>query len=174
MRRPTLEGLPEAPLPPGLDIREVRPEDHRAIWEADNEAFRDHWGHREQTEEDFRGLFATPDLDTGLWSVAWEGDQVVGSVQTVIWRSENEVLGVRRGWLEHISVRRPWRRRGVARAIIVDALRRLKAAGFAEAMLGVDSENPTGALQLYRALRFEVKDRGATYRKAWEPGGRLV
>ena len=174
MRRPNLDDIPEAPLPDGLEIRDVRPEHHRTIWQADNEAFRDHWGHREQTEEDFNALFARPDLDTALWSVAWDGGEVAGSVLTFVWKSENEVLGVQRGWLEHISVRRPWRRRGVARAVIADALRRLEAAGMNEAMLGVDSENPTGALQLYRSLGFEVKDRGATYRKPWEPGGRLV
>jgi ribosomal protein S18 acetylase RimI-like enzyme len=42
-----------------------------------------------------------------------------------------------------------------------------------EAMLGVDAENPAGALGLYESVGFVVKDRGATYRKAWEPGGRL-
>src|SRR6266540_544910 len=47
-----------------------------------------------------------------------------------------------RGWLERISVRRPWRRRGLARAITAESLRRLRAAGLSEAMLGVDSENP--------------------------------
>lgn len=174
MRRPHLEDIPDAPLPAGLEIRPVQPEHHRAIFEADSEAFRDHWGHREPTEADFERMFASPDLDTGLWVVAWDGDEVVGSVQTMIWRSENEALGVRRGWLEHISVRRPWRRRGVARAIIAEALRRLRGAGMEEAMLGVDAENPTGALQLYEVLGFEVHDRGATYRKAWEPGGRLT
>ena len=174
MRRPTLDDIPVAPLPDGLEIREVRPEDVRRIWEADNEAFRDHWGHREQAEEDFSKLLAMPELDTSLWSVAWDGDEVAGSVQAWIWRTENEGLGVRRGWLEHISVRRPWRRRGLARAIIADSLRRLRAAGMDEAMLGVDAENPTGALGLYESIGFVVKDRGYTFRKAWEPGGRLV
>jgi mycothiol synthase len=173
MRRPTLDDIPDAELPHGLEIRDVRREDLRRIWQADDEAFRDHWGHREQGEEDFQRLLAMPELDTSLWSVAWDGDEVAGSVQSWIWRTENEGLGVRRGWLEHISVRRPWRRRGLARAIIADSLRRLRAAGMDEAMLGVDAENPTGALGLYESMGFVVKDRGATYRKAWEPGGRL-
>jgi mycothiol synthase len=173
MRRPTLDDIPDAALPEGLEIREVRREDLRTIVDADNEAFRDHWGHREQNDDDFNGMLAQPDLDTTLWSVAWDGDQVAGVVQSYIWRSENRTLGVERGWLEHISVRRPWRRRGVARAIIADALGRLKAAGMNEAMLGVDSENPTGALQLYESMGFATRDRGATWRKVWEPGGRL-
>jgi mycothiol synthase len=167
MRKQGLGELPAVELPGGLVIREVTPDHHRAIFDADEEAFRDHWGHRETTEEDFERLFGMPDLDTALWSVAWDGDDVVGSVQGMIWKTENETLGVRRGWLERISVRRPWRRKGVARALIVDALRRLRDADMDEAMLGVDSQNPTGALQLYESLGFEVKDRGTTYRKDW-------
>ena len=72
--------------------------------------------------------------------------------------------GVDRGWLEHISVRRPWRRRGLGRAITAEALRRLAAAGSTEACLGVDAENPSGALGLYEGLGFEVHQRWLTYR----------
>ena len=61
MRRFLTGSLPEHPLPDGLELRPVRPEDHRAIWEADAEAFRDHWGHREQTEGDFVARFAAPE-----------------------------------------------------------------------------------------------------------------
>src|SRR2546427_527309 len=64
MLRPTLDDLPHAALPDGLDLHPVKPEDHRAIFDADNEAFRDSWGHGEATEEDFIGIFARPDLDT--------------------------------------------------------------------------------------------------------------
>ncbi len=34
-----------------------------------------------------------------------------------------------------------------------------------EAMLGVDSQNPTGALGLYEGLGFVVHSRGTTYRR---------
>jgi mycothiol synthase len=167
MRRPHLDDLPEAPLPEGLEIRQVRAEDHRAIYDADDEAFLDHWEARQRTEEDFVAMFAAPYLDTSLWRVAWAGDQVAGSVMPTIWAAENEQLGVRRAWLDHISVRRPWRRRGLARALIVSALEGLREGGIDEAMLGVDGENPTGALGLYESLGFVVKDRGSTWRKAW-------
>ena len=70
-----------------------------------------------------------PNLDTSLWRVAWDGDDVVGSVMTFIWPEENESLGLNRGWLEHISVRRPWRNQGVAKALIVDLLRTLRTWG---------------------------------------------
>ncbi len=167
MQRTGLEDVFEVPLPEGLEVRPVRPEDHRVIFDADNEAFRDHWGHREATDDDFARTFRMPELDTSLWRVAWDGDQVAGVVKSWIWREENEKLGVRRGWLEHISVRRPWRRRGLAKALIASALIGLRDAGMDEAMLGVDMENPSGAVGLYESVGFRVKDRGTHYRKEW-------
>ena len=168
MRRPTLDDLPGTVLPDGLEIRPVTPDQHRAIWEAEGEAFRDHWQAREPTEADFEVLFRREELDTDLWVVAWDGAEIAGVVQTWIWGAENERLGVGRGWLERISVRRPWRRRGVGRAITAAALHRLRDAGMTEAMLGVDAENPTGALGLYENLGFEVYQRSTMYRL--EPG----
>jgi mycothiol synthase len=162
MRRTGLGDVPDAPLPDGLEIRPVSQDQWRTILDAENEAFRDHWGHREMTDGDYQRTF---ELDTSLWVVAWDGDQVAGVVQNWIWPEENERLGVKRGWLEHISVRRPWRRRGLARAITAASLVRLHEAGLDEAMLGVDSENPNGALGLYEGLGFAMRSRAAAYRR---------
>jgi mycothiol synthase len=165
MRRSTTDEIPDAPLPDGLEVRPVTADQHRAIFDAEREAFRDHWSSREQTEEDFQLTYGREELDTDLWVVAWDGDEIAGVVQNWIWPDENEQLGVARGWLEHISVRRPWRRRGLARAITAESLRRLAAAGMTDAMLGVDAENPTGALGLYEGLGFEVDQRSQVYRR---------
>jgi mycothiol synthase len=164
MRRSTDGEIPDAPLPDGLELRPVTEDQHRAIFEAEREAFLDHWASREQTEDDFRLTFGRDELDTDLWVVAWDGDEVAGVVQNWIWAEENAQLGVARGWLEHISVRRPWRRRGLARAITAEALRRLALAGMTDALLGVDADNPTGALGLYEGLGFEVEQRSQVYR----------
>jgi mycothiol synthase len=166
MRRPTLDDIPDAPLPDGLEIRPITADQHRAIFDAEREAFRDHWSAREQTDGDFKLTYSRPELDTGLWVVAWDGDEIAGVVQSWIWAEENLTLGANRGWLEHISVRRAWRRRGLGRAITAESLRRLAAAGMTEAMLGVDAENPTGALGLYQGLGFEVDQRSTTYRRS--------
>ena len=164
MRRATLDDVPDAPLPDGLEFRPVTPGQHRAIFDAEVEAFRDHWSSREKTDVDLERTLKREELDTDLWVVAWDGDQIAGVVQNWIWAEENATLGVARGWLEHISVRRPWRRRGLGRAITAEALRRLAAAGLTEACLGVDAENPTGALGLYEGLGFDVHQRWITYR----------
>jgi mycothiol synthase len=168
MRLADLSAVAELPLPEGLEMRPVTPDQHRAIFEADDEAFRDHWGHRDVTEEDFVRTFAEPELDTGLWRVAWDGDQVAGSVLAYVWKAENEKLGVQRGWLERISVRRPWRRRGLAKALISSALVALREAGIGEAMLGVDTENLTGAFRLYESVGFVAEDRSTHYRKPFD------
>ena len=94
-------------LPDGLELRPVEEAHHRQIWDADAEAFRDHWNSAERTEADYEAWFAEPELDTGLWRIAWAGDEVAGVVMPSIWPAENEVLGIRRGWLDHVSVRRP-------------------------------------------------------------------
>jgi mycothiol synthase len=165
MVRPMTEPIPEAPLPDGLEIRPVVEADHRRIWDADEEAFRDHWGVAERTEEDFERWFSFPNLDTSLWRVAWDGDEVAGSVFSLIWPEENATLGINRGWLEHISVRRPWRKRGLATALIAETLRLYREMGLEQAALGVDSENPTGALRLYESLGFRRHRTGISFRK---------
>jgi mycothiol synthase len=165
MRRFLGGELPEHPLPAGLEIRPVTPETERAIFQADNEAFEDHWGHREQGEGDFVARFRGPDVDTRLWRVAWDGDEVAGVVMNAIFRAENEELGIQRAWLDHVSVRRPWRGKGLAKALCAASFRALRDEGMTEAWLGVDGSNPTGALQLYEGLGFAVARR-------WQAFGR--
>jgi mycothiol synthase len=166
MLRRLAEPIPDAPLPEGLEIRPVRPEDHRRIWDADVDAFRDHWKSPVRTDADFSGWFAEPELDTTLWRVAWDGDEVAGSVMSFVFTEENERLGVQRGWLEHVSVRREWRRRGLASALIAESLRGLRDRGLDEAALGVDAENTTGALRLYERLGFYRHRTGILYAKS--------
>jgi mycothiol synthase len=166
MIRPLDEPVPDAPLPAEVDIRPVRPEDHRRIWDADAEAFRDVWKAAVRTEQDFTGWFAAPELDTTLWRVGWDGDDVAGSVMTFVYPDENERLGIQRGWLHHVSVRGPWRRRGLAAALIAETLRALQDRGLEQAALGVDAENPSGALRLYESLGFRRHRTGICYAKA--------
>lgn len=166
MIRQLSDPIPDAPLPAGLEIRPVIEADHRRIWDADSEAFLDHWDAPERTEEQFTGWFSMPNLDTSLWRVAWDGGEVAGSVWTLVWPDENANLGLSRGWLEHISVRRRWRKRGVATALVADTLRMLRDMGFEEGALGVDSENPTGALHLYESLGFRRHRTGINFRKS--------
>ncbi|HEX7171503.1 MAG TPA: GNAT family N-acetyltransferase [Candidatus Limnocylindria bacterium] len=165
MVRPTLEGIVEPPLPEGLELRPVTPDQHETIWRANREAFRDHWGGSDESLEQLRRILADPDTDTSLWLTAWHGDDVAGGVWNEIRPAENAGLGLRRGWLSSVYTRRQWRRRGLASALIGRSLTLLRDRGMTSAILGVDADNPTGANALYEAAGFEVHDRYVALRK---------
>ena len=165
MLRPDLEEIPDLPLPEGLEIRPLLPEQYRQVFQADVEAFRDHWGGMDETDDAFHRHFSGPNFRPDLVRVAWDGDEVAGVVNNQALTGYNEKTGARRGILNGVSVRRPWRRRGLARALVADSLRGLRDAGFTSAALGVDADNPTGALGVYEATGFVVERKGRTYRK---------
>lgn len=165
MVRPDLENIPAAPLPEGLEVRPVEPYHWQAIVDANNEAFRDHWGYSDATRIQLEEMTASPNFNPSLWKVAWAGDQVAGMVMTFIDERENAEYNRKRGWTEGIGVRRPWRRMGVARALIAESLRMLKELGMNEAALGVDTQNPNGALQLYESMGYQPVQRQTIYRK---------
>ena len=167
MARPDLEKIPDLPLPEGLEVRPVQPEHERVIWAAAREAFVDMWDYAEEdwTDEELDAWRQEPTFDSGLWQVAWDGDQVAGMVLNFVNREENEEYNRQRGYTEGICVRRPWRRRGLAKALIARSFRMHRDLGMTEAALGVDAQNPNGALQLYKSMGFRPVKRHTTYRK---------
>ncbi len=167
MRRRSLEGVADLPLPDGVELRPARLEQLRAIFAADREAFRDHWAAsaEDESEESYRQFRDDPTNDLSLWRIAWQGDEIVGQVRGFVNAPENEASGRRLGWCECISVRRPWRGRGVARALIASTLREFRARGLTESALTVDAQNPTGAVHLYELLGFEVAAHSTEWRR---------
>ena len=163
----TLEPVVAPPMPDGIELRPVTREQYRRIWEAQAEAFRDHWGEPEWTHEGWVRFDADPDhADPALWRVAWDGDEIAGVVVTTVPTGENERYGRARVYVAGVSVRRPWRRRGLARALLASSLVGARDAGYTSASLGVDTNSPTGATDLYRSLGFEPERTFTTYRKA--------
>lgn len=170
MRRPTLDDIEVPPLPDGLEMRPVENDriSQKQLWDAAVEAFQEHWGGFDASDAAFERMLVGPHHDPDLWVVAWDGDQIAGGVTNAIFAEENEAFGFRRGWLETVFVRSPWRRRGLGAAIVARALLRLREAGMSEAMLGVDSDNASGALGLYERAGFVIHRRSAAYRKPME------
>ena len=165
MVRPNLLAIPDLTLPSGLEVRPAKPEHYRMIWEASNEAFRDHWGYIPDPWEAFEGFIKSPDCDPSLWRVAWHGDEVVGMVLSFIDQDQNEKFTRKRGYTENICVKRAWRKQGVASALIAMSLNALKERGMTEAGLGVDAENTSGALHLYEHMGYQTVKRMTIYRK---------
>jgi ribosomal protein S18 acetylase RimI-like enzyme len=165
LRRPLSEPIAITPMPEGLEVRPVSPNQVRAVWDAASEAFRDHWGYVEPSEEEYQRFLEDSTTDPSLWMVAWDGDQVAGSVQNFVHREENEEYQRKRGYTEGISVCRPYRKRGLATALLSCSLQMFKDMGMDEAALGVDSQNLSGAFRVYERVGFQLYKRQTIYRK---------
>lgn len=123
---------PEAPLPPGLEVRPVAPEQYRAVWDAKEEARQDHWGYGPTTDSDFARWIEIRAFTPHLWKVAWDGDQVAGMVLNRLDVEENAQYHRQRGYAKEVFVRRPWRRRGLARSLLVQSIEMFKVMGMEE------------------------------------------
>jgi mycothiol synthase len=166
MVRPSLDSIEEPVLPDGVTLQAVGADQLRQLWDADVEAFMDHWGGFDGSDENFERWKGDPKFDPSLFVVAWDGDEIAGGVVNEINETENVAFNRKRGWLHSVFVRRQWRRRGVGRAIVLRSLQVFRDAGMTSAGLGVDADNPTGALSLYTGTGFEVEQRSSAYRKS--------
>jgi len=167
MERDLSPPIPEIPLTSELTLAPWLPERDEAVRAAFNDSFRDHYGFFPADAELWQaGFTGKPDFRGDLSTLAVASDgRVIGFCLTSVSPERNAQSGKNEGFLDEIGVIRGWRKRGIASALIVSAMQSLKASGVALASLGVDTENPTGALRLYENLGFEAVQRSVSYQK---------
>ena len=157
-----LAGAPDEPTwPDGIIVRTFRPGEERAVYEAIDDAFADHWDYVMTPFEEwehFAGVH-TPTFDASLWFIAEEGDELAGFS---LCRSERRP-GV--GHVGVLGVRPPWRRRGLGSALLLHSFHELRGRGRSRVDLGVDGENTTGAVALYERAGMRVVRRMDAYEK---------
>jgi mycothiol synthase len=156
MARSLSEPIPEPQFPAGFWLREFPGEQDAEAWvEMFNQSFIDHWNHHDLTVDKFKYDLAKPDYrkDLDLITVADDGT-FVAFCYCDISEEDNARTGRNEGWLACLGTRRGFRKIGLGRAMLLAGLHRLKAAGVATAILGVDAENPSGALRLYESVGF--------------------
>jgi mycothiol synthase len=152
-----------AELPDGLRLEPYRPEIDEAVRLAHNEAFSDHWGSTPADAELWRHRYLGLNFRPDLSFVVLDGDEVVAYLLTTRYPQDDAARGAPHGWVEYIGTRRAYRGRGLARALLRAACLAYRDAGFAEALLGVDVQNPTGALGLYERFGFTLDRRATSY-----------
>jgi mycothiol synthase len=139
--------IPEPHIPDGIELRTFRVGvDERALYEADMEAFADHWGFTPDPFDYYRHhVFERADFDPEMVLIAWDGDEIAAGLfgQTV------RVEDPKKGWVGMLFTRRRWRRRGLGRALLLRSFADFRARGYERVGLGVDATNPTGAVDLY-------------------------
>ncbi len=156
--RRSLEDIPVVPLPAGLDIRPIDPDDratHRRIFDADARAFADSYGQQAPSDAEFDEFIHMPTFNPELWRIAFHGSEIAGQILNYMSEAPGPD-GSLIGWTEAISVQPEFRRRGLARALLVASLRAVRDAGATAAALGVDLQNPNQARTLYESLGFSI------------------
>jgi ribosomal protein S18 acetylase RimI-like enzyme len=162
MARDLSAPIPVGPELPGLDVRRWRmasEAEQRVYVQAHNAAFPD----APLALGDWQYFMQSPQWATGACIAAFDGAEVVGSV-TVFEDTVRDDSGgeLRVGFTERIFVRPAWRRRGVARHLIGEGLRYLKARNLGEACLEVLAENRQ-ALRLYEDMSYRVARESRLY-----------
>ena len=157
--RPVGPPVAEAPAVEGLDLLAWSDELDARTRLAHLEAFADHWGSVPS------GPAAWRQWHTGHRAFRPELSRVVverssGTVAAFVLSAAYPTdwgTGPREAWIQDVGTRRAFRGRGAARWALTDVLRSVAAAPdrFERAILGVDADNPTGAVELYRSLGFE-------------------
>jgi mycothiol synthase len=155
------EEPPEPEWPDGITVRTFRPGEEQAVYEAHQETFSDQRDFSRERYEDWSHWWLGEGFDPELWFLAVAGDEIRGiSLCRAEWGGDEDL-----GWVSILGVRRPWRQRGVGLALLVHSFRELRARGKKRAGLGVDAENPTGAVQLYERAGMTVNRRHIWYDK---------
>ncbi len=168
-----LTAPPPAPAwPVGIEVRTYDPKtDLEAVYHADTDSFRDHFGFVEEPYEE--GLerykhFMTgyEGFDPSLWYLAMEGAELAGICLCRPHSYDDPELG----YVSVLGVRRPWRKRGLGLALLQHAFSEFFRRGKRKAGLGVDAENLTGALRLYEKAGMHVHMAFDMYEKEIRPG----
>ncbi|MBN1934064.1 MAG: GNAT family N-acetyltransferase [Anaerolineae bacterium] len=158
----TLAPLPVPILPAGIEVHPVLPEHYSLIAASVGAAYQNEYAENRFQETfdsmDYAARLSAPKHDPTLWQVAWDGDQVVGQVLSLIENGQAEVF--------EVSVRPAWRRHKLARALLSRAMRCLHERGVEVVRLYTVAEFRTRASDLYRSVGFRVLKEFPRYRKS--------
>lgn len=172
-----LADAPPTPCwPAGITVRSmVAGQEEETVFRALDESFRDHWGHvdRPFAESFVRWLHHVrnvPDYDPSLFWLAMDGEQIAGLA--LCFPKDNDYPDM--SWIESLGVRRPWRRRGLALALLHHVFGECYRRGILKIGLGVDATSLTGATRLYEKAGMHIFRQWDNYAKELRPGEDLT
>lgn len=163
---------PDPQFPEGIRVRTFRrDQDLPAVVRADQDAFRDHWGYVARPFEITLANWTqwiddNPDFDPDLWYLAMDGDEIAGLCLC----DRKLVEDPEMGWVSTLCVRRPWRRQGIALALLHHCFGEFYRRGQRRVGLGVDADSLTGATRLYEKAGMHAAREFVTYEKELRSG----
>lgn len=152
--------LPAPVRPEGFTVRPLLGEQEYA---QRVEIHREVWAPSRFTVEGYRQLRASPGYDPELDLVAVAPDGTFGAY-AICWHDEVN----RSGEFEPVGAREAFRGRGLAKAVLMEGLARLKAHGCTDAYV-FTPEDRIPACRLYLSAGFTVANRWISYQKTEIP-----
>ena len=146
----------------GITIRPfVKSQDEQGTYQADEEAAEDKGYHTPLSYEGWvkRMRMDQESFDPTLWFLAFEGNEIAGAALNV-YDAETNI-----GWVDHLSVRRAWRRRGIGRALLLHSFGEFYRRGIRHVKLNVDSKSLTNAPRLYQQVGMNTVQQYHIYTK---------
>jgi mycothiol synthase len=164
MMRPLSGDRPRPTPVDGVRLRASMPgRDDRAVFEVLDGAFRENFGYEPYTFAEWsEQWFGDSAYDPGLVFLASDGERAVGACQAIVLEGT--------GWVTELGVLKPWRRRGIGRALLQRTFAELQRRGIDEVRLGVDAENADGAMHLYESVGMSVRREWHVYEKRISAG----
>lgn len=161
-----MDGSPPAPEQvEGIIIRPfVKGQDEQGTYQADEEAAEDKGYHTPLSYDGWvkRMGMDKEDFDPGLWFLACEGNEIAGVALNMYSEKSNT------GWVDHLAVRRAWRRRGIGRALLLHSFGEFHQRGIRHVKLNVDSKSLTNAPRLYEQVGMKTIQQYHIYTKEIE------
>ncbi len=160
MLRPLAEPIPEVALPAGCQVRAVlaeaseismRAAAHRTVWQP--------WTDGNVSDDDYAALMRLPGYQRELDVVAVTPDGVIAAFMTGWLDPVNRI-----GDFGDVGALPAYRRQGLTRAVLLEGLRRMQAAGMERACVSTGETN-TPARRLYESVGFKIVNRYRDYVK---------
>jgi len=153
------------PAPQWAEGIAVRPfvsgQDEQATYQTDEEAAEDKgyhqplsyeaWVKRMRMDRDF--------FDPDIWFLACQEDEVAAVALNLYDRDS------RTGWVDHLSVRRAWRNKGIGKALLLHSFAEFYRRGIRDIKLSVDSKSLTNAPRLYEQVGMKTIQQYHIYTK---------
>ena len=159
--------IPVPQWPDGISVRTFDPKsDLLPVVNTVRDQFKDHWGFfdtplEQELKQWNHEITEDKNFDPTLWFLAMDSDDIAATA--LCWPKETEDPEM--GWVDILGVGRPWRRRGLAVALLHYVFAEFARRGKSKVGLDVDATNLTGANRVYERAGMHLTRQTDAYEK---------